>query len=133
MGTPGAPVVMVVFTDFQCPFCKDEAKMLRHNLLQRLPEASPPLLQGLPPGADPPVGQDGLHRRPLRLPAECDFVLDYHDWIYEHQATITKDNFKAKVMEWAKDKDIDVLQLSRCMETRATEADVNKNIADGAL
>jgi hypothetical protein len=38
MGTPGAPVVIVVFTDFQCPFCKEEAKMLRQNLLSAYPK-----------------------------------------------------------------------------------------------
>src|SRR5215831_15404764 len=31
-GTPGAPVVLVVFSDFQCPNCKEEAKVLRENL-----------------------------------------------------------------------------------------------------
>jgi protein-disulfide isomerase len=58
---------------------------------------------------------------------------DYHDWIYAHQSEITPDNFKSKVMEFAKtkEKDIDALQLSRCMDTRATEAEVDKNIAEG--
>jgi protein-disulfide isomerase len=37
-GTPGAPVVIVLFTDFECPFCKAEAKMLRENLLSAFPK-----------------------------------------------------------------------------------------------
>jgi hypothetical protein len=36
-------------------------------------------------------------------------------------------------MEWAKGqpKDIDVLQLGQCMDTKATEAEVDKNVAEG--
>ena len=37
LGTPGAKVVMVLFTDFECPFCKEEAKVLRDNLLKTYP------------------------------------------------------------------------------------------------
>src|SRR5213075_2015472 len=32
LGTAGAPVAIVVFSDLQCPHCKGEAEMLRQNL-----------------------------------------------------------------------------------------------------
>jgi protein-disulfide isomerase len=56
----------------------------------------------------------------------------YHDWIFAHQADITPENLKDKVMEWATgEKDIDVLKLGQCMDTKATEAEVDKNLAEG--
>src|SRR5208283_2512671 len=33
IGTPGAPVVLVEFSDFECPFCRQQAKTLREELL----------------------------------------------------------------------------------------------------
>ena len=57
---------------------------------------------------------------------------DYHDWAFGHQAEITVENFKDKVMEWAKgQKTLDVLQLGQCIDTKATSAEVDKTLAEG--
>lgn len=56
---------------------------------------------------------------------------DYHDWIFEHQAEITPDNLKAKVLEFAATKGMDADQLSKCIDSRATEEEVNKTRDEG--
>ncbi|MBI1786994.1 MAG: thioredoxin domain-containing protein [Acidobacteria bacterium] len=129
-GTPGAPVVLVVFSDFQCPYCKDEAKMLRSNLPGAYPKQVRVYFKDLP--------LDQIHpwARPAAIAGRCVFkqnpgaFWDYHDWIFEHQAEVTADNLKSKVLEFAKGKEIDVLQLSRCLDTKATEAEVDKSVAE---
>ena len=45
---------------------------------------------------------------------------------------IDPDNLKQKVLGWAQDgKTIDTLQLTSCMDGRATEAEVEKDMAEG--
>ena len=57
---------------------------------------------------------------------------EFHDWLFSHQADITPENLKDKVMEWAKVKTaIDSTKLAACIDTRATEAEVNASEALG--
>jgi protein-disulfide isomerase len=51
--------------------------------------------------------------------------------MYEHQAEITADNLKDKVLEWGKANSLDGMQFGHCVETKATEAEVDKEIAEG--
>src|SRR6266403_3510941 len=95
-GTPGAPVVLVLFSDFQCPFCKDEAKMLRGNILSAYPKQVRVYFKDLP------LEQIHPWAKAAAMAGRCVFkqnpsaFWDYHDWIYEHQGEITKENFREK-------------------------------------
>jgi protein-disulfide isomerase len=132
LGTPGAPVVLVAFSDFECPICETEATMLRQNLISTYPTQVRLYFKDFP--------LDSIHAwaRPATIAGRCVFrqnssaFWSYYDWVYAHQAEITAGSLKDKVMEWAKgEKDIDALQLGQCMDTKATEAEVNKNVAEG--
>jgi protein-disulfide isomerase len=130
-GTPGAPVVIVVFTDFECPFCKEEAKMLRENLLSAYPKQVRVYFK------DFPLGQIHPWAKMASIAGRCIFRQNagafwkYHDWVYEHQAELTPANFQDQVLGWAKGNQIDTLQLTQCLEARSTEGEVDKSIAEG--
>ena len=129
-GTPGATVVLVVFSDFQCPYCRDEAKMLRDNLLSAYPKQVRVYFK------DFPLDQIHPWARMAAIAGRCFFrqnpasFWEYHDWIFDKQAEITPENLKAKVLEFAASKKLDTLQIGRCMETRSTEADINRTSAE---
>ena len=130
-GTPGASVVLVEFSDFQCPYCRDEAKALRDNLLKDYPKdvrlyymEFP--LESLHPWAKPAalMGQSIFRLKP-------EAFWDYHDWVYEHQAEITADTFENKAFEFAKTKGIDVLQLKSMLSSKPVEQAVEQTLAMG--
>jgi protein-disulfide isomerase len=131
LGTPGASVVLVEFSDFECPYCKEEAKMLRDNLLAAYPKQVRLYYKEFPLVSIHPWA------KPAAIAGRCVFqqaagaFWDYHDWIYAHQSEITAENLKEKVMEWAKtSKNIDTSQLGACVDGKATESAIDKNIAE---
>jgi protein-disulfide isomerase len=130
LGTPGATVVIVLFSDFQCPYCKVEAQMLRQNLVSTFPTQVRLYF------IDFPLEQLHPWARAAAIGGRCVFHQDpasfweYYDWVYQHQETTTADNFKSIVGIWSKDrKDIDAVQLGACMDTKETDKEVDAEIA----
>jgi protein-disulfide isomerase len=129
-GTPGAPVVVVVYSDFQCSFCKEEAKVLRETLTKEYPTQVRVYFKDYP--------LEPIHpwAKPAAIAGRCIFrqkpaaFWDYHDWIFSVQNEITTENLKEKVEEFGKTKGLEPIQLGSCMETKATEAEVNRSMAE---
>jgi protein-disulfide isomerase len=131
LGTPGAPVVLVEFSDLECPHCKEEAKVLRQNLIQSYPTQVRLYFK------DFPLTQIHAWAKPAAMAGRCVFnnnassFWDYADYMFAQQDAITPTNLRDKVMEWAKgQKDIDALQLGRCIDDKSTEKEVDASSAE---
>ena len=131
LGTAGAPVVLVVFSDFQCPHCKDEAKMLRANLIKNYPKEVRLYFK------DFPIEQAHPWAKTASMAGRCvyrqnmDAFWDFHDWAFDNQETLTLDNFGGKLTEFATSKKLDSLALKACLESKVTAEIVEKNQAEG--
>lgn len=132
LGAPGADVVLVEFSDFQCPFCKQEAQMLRDNLVKTYPSNVRLYFKTFP--------LESLHpwAKTAAIASRCVFrqkpaaFWDFHDWAFDKQADLTLENFKSKFLEWAGgQKDLDAKELGACLDQKATVAEVEKDIAEG--
>ena len=131
LGTAGAPVAIVVFSDLQCPHCKGEAEMLRKNLIQNYPTQVRLYFKDYP--------LEGLHpwAKAAAMAGRCvfqqkpDAFWEYHDWVFAHQEAITAENLKDQVLGWAKDaKDVDAIKLGACIAGKTTQAEVEKEIEE---
>jgi protein-disulfide isomerase len=130
-GAAGAPVSVVMYSDFQCSYCKEEANVIRKNLAAAFPTQVRVYFKDFP--------LEPIHpwAKPAAIAGRCVFrqkpaaFWDYHDWIFEHQSEITPDNLKDKVAEFGKSKSLEPIQLATCMETKATEAEVTRSQAEG--
>jgi protein-disulfide isomerase len=132
LGAPNADVVLVEFSDFQCPYCKEEAKMIRENLTKTYPTGVRLYFKTFP--------IESLHpwAKPAAVASRCAFKQQpaafwtFHDWVFENQASITPENLKEKVMGWAKEqKDLNPAALQACMADPAAVAEVDKVVAEG--
>ena len=55
----------------------------------------------------------------------------YHDWIFENQASLTPQNLKDRVAEFASGQGLDSMKLSPCVDQERTKSVVDESIKRG--
>jgi protein-disulfide isomerase len=130
-GPADAPVTIVEFGDLQCPSCRAEAPVLR----QLMPEFYPGKFRVV--FKDFPLETIHPWARAASDAARCVFRQNheaywkFYDWDYENQDEITVETLKSKVLAWAAGNGINAADLERCIDSKATDAEVAQNIAEG--
>ncbi len=130
-GTPGAPIKIVIFSDFECAFCREEAKMLRDNIPGTYPKEVQVLFKDFPLEQIHPWAKAAAIAGRCVMQQKPAAFWDYHDWIYEHQGDIKTETLKDQVFDFAKSKALDTGLLGSCMAMKTTEADVDRSMAEG--
>jgi protein-disulfide isomerase len=131
-GPAGAPVTIVEFTDFECPYCKLQAQILRENLKTKYPTQVRFYFKEFPLESIHEWAKAAAVNGRCVLRQSPEVFWEYHDWVYAHQDGFTAKNLKEQVMAWAQGrKDLDSLQLGRCIDEQATAKEVEATMEQG--
>jgi protein-disulfide isomerase len=132
LGPSSAKVTIVVFSDFECPYCRGLAKTLRDNIPQNYPTDVRIVFKDFP--------IDAIHKW-ARAASEAAHCLGsqkpgafwaFHDWVFEHQQEVSETNLRDHVLTLAKQQNLDVPRVSSCMANHATAQEVSQNEQIGA-
>lgn len=123
LGPAGAPVTMVEFGDFECPFCKraeDTVKQLRTKYGDRIK-----LVYMDFPLPNHPHALDAA--KAARCAGEQGKFWQYHDQLFADQSKLAPPDLKTD----AKKLGLDAAQFDACLDQAKYEADVQRDIAEG--
>jgi len=129
LGPARAPVTMVVFSDFQCPFCRQFAETLRKEILPAEKDQVRVVFRYYPLS---------MHAwaRPAAEAAACafhqrnEFFWSFHDFFFEHQQEITTGNLQQKMLEHASGvQGMDVAQFQACLTQSETKKGIDSAVA----
>jgi protein-disulfide isomerase len=129
-GPADAPVTIVEFGDFQCPDCKMEAPILRKEMTAALGDKVRVVFKNYPlESVHPWARAAAIAGRCVYQQGEPAFW-KFYDWIYANQDEVTGDNLKSKIVEWAGQNSLDSVKLGQCIDSKATEPEVNRSIVE---
>ena len=130
-GTVGAPVVISVFSDFQCPYCREAAKILRANLTKTYPKEVRMYFHDFPLESIHPWARTAAEFGRCIYKQNPDAFWEYHDWIFEQQQKIAPDNLRTQLMEFIKGKGVNTEAMDKCSTSGMVGGDIEKTVKQG--
>jgi protein-disulfide isomerase len=124
-GPEYAPVTIVKFEDYQCPFCKQVQATVTELLSQYNGEIRL-VHKDLPLDSIHPQARQAAEA--ARCAAEAGKFWSYHDLLYANSPNVSQENLKS----YAKEVGLDVNAFDRCLGSGKFKAVVQRDLIDGA-
>jgi protein-disulfide isomerase len=131
LGPANAPVTIVEFGDLECPDCRMEAPILRQNVAETFASQVRLYFKDFPLESIHPWARVAAIAGRCVYHQDAKAFWDFYDWIYENQQEIEPDNLNSKILAWAGQNGLDARRLGGCIETEASEPEVDRSLAEG--
>jgi protein-disulfide isomerase len=130
-GARHAAVSVVVFSDFECPYCRREAQILRKNLISAYPDGVTVYYADFPLEEIHPWARLAAVAGQTIFRENPSVFWDYHDWIFEHQNEIKTANVKEKIRQFVEGKGLGADEVDRVVDANASDSEVQLGIQLG--
>lgn len=131
LGPKDAPVTLVLFSDFQCPFCSQMAAGLRREILPAEGDKLRLIFRQFPLPMHP-WARAAAEATACASVQNDKYFWTLHDYIFTHQREITIDNMASKLSEQAATMEgFDLAQFKTCIDKKETAASIDRDVAFG--
>lgn len=129
-GNPNAPVTLVEYTDFQCPYCAVGYRIVRDRILKEYPDKVKWVYKSFPLRSIHPWAE------PAAIAVECaklqgnDQFWKMHDAIFDNQRNIQVHNADDKFLKIAEEAGVETTAFQACYDGKKTLQTVRKDLVE---
>jgi protein-disulfide isomerase len=126
MGPANSKVTLVIFSDFQCPYCRQLGQSIRQNLPSAFPKDVQVLFADFPLESKHPWARAAAEASHCLGDGHPEVFWAFHDWIFVHQGEIDNEgkNLREKLLLFASGQSVDAAHLTTCLDSHATAQEV---------
>lgn len=139
LGQSDAPVTMVVYEDFQCPFCQrfeqGAVSQIESNYVvegdvkiiwKDFPLATPFTSRNIHPWATPAAEtMECVYRQ------DNDAFWSVKDTVFSNQNSLNTDNVESEIIQWAVDQGVSESEVRSCLENGNPLEEVRSDVQEG--
>jgi protein-disulfide isomerase len=131
IGPKDAPVTMVLFSDFQCPFCSQMASGLMKEILPTEGDKVRLIFRQFPLPMHP-WARAAAEATACAQIQNDKYFWPLHDYIFSHQHDISMDNMASKLSEQAASLEgFDPARFKACIDKKETASRIDQDVAFG--
>lgn len=131
LGPKDAPVTMVLFSDFQCPFCSQMARGLRQEIVPSERDKVRVIFRNYPLPMHP-WARAAAEATSCAQTQGDKYFWGLHDYLFNHQKEMSVENMTAKLAEQGSAMEgFDAERFEGCVEKRETAGKVDQDVAFG--
>jgi protein-disulfide isomerase len=131
LGNAQAPVTIIEFADFECPYCRDLANVLEKQVLTEQSDHIRIIFKHFPIPIHPWAKTAAEMAACVALQKPSEFW-EVHDYFFEHQSTLTLDNIRAATLAFVRSHPaLDDKKFDFCVDNDLTARLVADDIALG--
>lgn len=130
-GPANAKITLVVFSDLECPYCREFARTIRESLPQKYPNDVRVIFKDFPIASLHPWAEAAAEAAHCIGDGRPEAFWQFHDWIFAHQQEISGSNLREKTLTFAREHKLDEAKIATCLDTHATKAEVDSSLNEG--
>jgi protein-disulfide isomerase len=131
LGRADAPVTVVEYSSFQCPFCRKLAPVVKETMEGTLGKEVRWVYKHFPLTSQP-------WSEPAAVAAECARRVGgdakfwaLHDVLFDQQASLTPQDLRPRSVAWAKAAGLHLRRFERCVDDPEAKARVQEDLKEG--
>ena len=126
LGNKNAPVTIVEFSDFQCPYCSRFRTQTFDQIKEQYIDTGKVrfVYRDFPLSSIHPIAQKAAEAS--ECADEQNKFWEYHDKIFLNQPSLSVDNLKL----WAKELSLDIAKFNSCLDSGKYANEVKKDLSD---
>ncbi len=129
-GPDDAKVTIVEYSDFQCPFCSRGYQIVEEQVMPEYKDKVKFYFKNLPLKSIHPWAEGAAIAASCAQQQSGDGFWKVYHSLFKGQHEINQDNLKEKVTQFAKDAGLDEAKFAQCFDTKASQAQVDKDLEE---
>lgn len=122
IGPADAPITIIEFSDFQCPYCQKWATQVYQKLLDQYPTQVRLVYRDFPLNSIHPEAAPAANA--ANCAGEQDSYWEYHDKLFSYELELGKDAY----IQYAQELQLDMVNFTACLESNRYAAEVTADV-----
>ena len=130
-GPANAKITLILFSDFECPYCREFDRTVRENIPKKYPNDVRVIFKDFPLESIHPWAKEAAEAAHCIGNGNPEAFWAFHDWVFQHQGEISSSNVREKTLSFASAQKLEIGKVTSCLDNHSPRAELEEDLKRG--